>query len=233
MPLTSTLVQVSDNLSSSTIPLFIDPLNMASSYRVSCINSSDKSYHFGLYQTFPNSPGLRSVAWKVRGVPPKGQIPSTADIDWTLNYGVAIAKFDRNGASYTGLQIANAQLGKTYQVVMTDGDIPTIDQTPTGSTSGGLIAFKNNTDKAFDMGFAVDGSLVAVQNVAGGETINFDVHPTYYVATYRSIQLGQLVDSGVELGPVMVEYENGYTKAQVEATLQAGKRILKDPVYIS
>ena len=44
---------------------------------------------------------------------------------------------------------------------------------------------------------------------------------TYYIATYCSIQQGQLVDSGIQLGPVEVKYENGYTKAEVMATVVA------------
>ena len=56
---------------------------------------------------------------------------------------------------------------------------------------------------------------------------------TYYVATYRSIQQGQLVDSGIQLGPVEVKYENGYTKAEVMATVVAGRYQLLDPIYVS
>ncbi len=209
---------------------------MDESYRITCVNSSDKSYHFGVYQAFPNSPGLRSVAWKVRGVPPKGLVPSTADIDWTLTYGVSIAKWEPNGKAYTGQQIANAVLGKVYRVVMTEGDIPAIDPTPRGNTSEGVIQFKNNTDKPLAMGFTVDGSLItgSVQDVAGGESINFDVHPcpVYYVACYRSIEEGQVVDSGIEIGPVQVKYEEGNTKCSVEAAIVAGMHKLKDPVFL-
>ncbi len=222
------------SLPGSAIPLSINQhltLNMAANYHITCVNSTDKGNHFGVYQTYPNSPGLKSVAWKVRGVPPKGQIPSTADIDWTLKYGVSIAKWEPNGKTYTGQQIANAELGKAYQVVMTEGDIPTIVQIPDKGTEAGLIQFKNNTNEPLDMGFTMDGSLISVQNVDGGATINFEVHPVYYVACYRNIREGQLVDSDIEIGPVEVKYEDGYTKCSVEAAVQAGKQILKDPVF--
>lgn len=206
---------------------------MATSYNIKCINSTDKSYFFAVYQTFPNSPGLRSVAWEIRGVPPKGQLPSTSDIDWTLIYGVSIASWDRNGQTYTGQQIVDAEIGNTYHVEMTEGVIPAIDPIPKGNFTPGLIKFKNNTSQVLDMGFTINGSLVAVQSVSGGETINFDVHPSYYVACYRSIQRGQLVDSGIEIGPVKVEYPMGYTKCEVEATVVGGMYTLKDAHYVS
>ena len=193
---------------------------MATRYIIDCANSTDKSYYFCVYQTFPRSPGLRSVAWQVRGIPPKGQAPSTADVEWDMVYGVSILNWHK----YTGEQIVTAQLGKTYEVVMIEGTIPAINPIPILSTEtdSGLIGFKNNTNKPLDMGFTIDGSLIAVQNVCGGETIFFDVHPTYYVACYRSLQKGQLVDSVVALSPVEVKYEDGYTYCEVEAAISNG-----------
>lgn len=202
---------------------------MSSHYHITCINSTDQSYHFGVYQTFPNSPGLKSVAWQVRGVPRKGEVPSTGDIDWMMIYGVSIAKWDSDGKKYTGKQMVSAELGKAYQVKMTQGDIPTI--LPNGTTSPGLIKFKNSTTHKLDMGFTLGGELITVQNVSGGQTINYEVHPTYYVACYRDIERGQLVDSGVEIGPVEIKYPNGYSKCDVEAAIVGGKYVLKNPVY--
>ena len=206
---------------------------MATVYNIKCINNTKESYFFGVYQEFPESPGLKSVAWQVRGVPPAGSIPSTSDITWTMTYGVSVANWDPNGKTYTGQQIVNAQLGKVYEVKMTELAIPTINPIPVGNTDPEQIELKNETSQKLDLGFTVDNSLMAVQSVHGGEGINFVVHPTYYVATYRSIQQGQLVDSGIQLGPVEVKYENGYTKAEVLATVVAGKYQLMEPVYVS
>ena len=96
-----------------------------------------------------------------------------------------------------------------------------------GNTDPEQIKLVNETSQKLDLGFTVDNSLMAVQSVHGGEGINFVVHPTYYVATYRSIQQGQLVDSGIQLGPVELEV-NGYTKAEVMATVVAGRYLLLD-----
>lgn len=204
---------------------------MSTNYHITCINSTDKSYHFGVYQTFPNSPGLKSIAWQVRGVPPKGQVPSTSDIDWNLMYGVSIANWDANGQKYTGKQVVGAELGKAYKVIMTEGNIPTIHPIPIGTTSPGQIKFTNDTTQNLDMGFTLSSDLITVQNVSGGETIFYEVHPTYYVACYRNIKQGQLVDSGIEIGPVEVKFQDGYSKCDVEAAIVDGKYVLKNPEY--
>ena len=206
---------------------------MGTRYHITCVNSTDKTYFFGVYQDFPDSPGLQSIAWQVRGVPPKGSSPSTSSIDWTIQYGVSVANWDANGKSYTGQQIVDAELGFSYRVYLTQGEVPTIDPIPTGTTADGQIKFLNDTNKALDLGFTLDGRLIAVQNVSGGETINYVVHPTYYVACYRDIKQGQFVDTGVQLGPVTVAYGNGYAKCEVEAAVDGGRYILKDPVYVS
>ena len=149
-----------------------------------------------------------------------------------MTYGVSIVNWHKYNGTYTGEQIVTAQLGKTYEVVLTEGTIPAINSIPICTeTDSGLIGFKNNTNRPLDMGFTIDGSLIAVQNVCGGETIFFDVHPTYYVACYRSLQRGQLVDSVVALSPVEVKYEDGYTYCEVEAAISNGTYGLKAPIY--
>ena len=196
------------------------------------VNSTDKTCFYGVYQEFPESPGLQSVAWQVRAVPPK----VTSAIDWTIQYGVAVANWDANDKSYTSQQIVNAKLGFTYKVSLMEGAIPVIDPVPTGPTTDGLIQFENNTNKTLDLGFTLDGRLIAVQNVFGGELIICMVqHPSYYVACFRDIiKEGQFVDSrsGVQIGPVKVAYGNGYDKCEVEAAVSGGHYILKDPVYV-
>ena len=64
--------------------------------------------------------------------------------------------------------------------------------------------------------------------VEGGESINFVVHAQYYVACYRGMKHGQLVDTGVELGPVEVKFENGITSVTVTAATEDHKYVLKN-----
>ena len=206
---------------------------MSEAYEVTFLNDSDTSYHFALYQLFPKSPGLNSVAWKVRDIPPKGVIPSSAVVNWTMKYGVSIANWNPNGAVYTGSQVVAAELGKMYHVILTDGDIPAIQSDPIGDTQPGYITLVNDTNIALEMGATIDGTIVAVQTVDGGERMNFETVPTFYAACFRSIKVGQSVSSGIALNPVQIRFENGYTKCVVTTALNKGKKEIQDPQYVS
>ena len=205
---------------------------MATSYTVRFKNSTKNAYHFAIYQKYPNSPGLNSVAWQVRGL----ASGATNRVDWTLDYQVAIADWDADNGQYSGSQLKPASLGQVYEIVTTQGDIPTINPNPIKPTAPGLIKLQNNTRpaKKFTMGFAIGKNLVAAERqVDAGETVEFSVHPQYYIACYRDIKEGQLVSEGIELGPVTLEFKNEYTDYTVEATSEAGRIVLKDPVPTS
>ena len=81
-------------------------------------NATDQSWQFAVYQTMPDSPGLSSVAWQIRGLPPQqvGSPPPQAEVDWTMQYGICIADFDKNFNRFTGTQFAQANLGNAYEV---------------------------------------------------------------------------------------------------------------------
>jgi hypothetical protein len=201
---------------------------MATTYNVRFLNNTEEAYHFAIYQAHPKAPGLKSVAFEVRRVPPNGKANAT----WDMTFGTAIADFDRNGEAWTGLQTRNAQLNKAYEVKLVDGDIPSITPSPVGSTDGGIILLKNATNRKLNVGFTIGGSLVGVQEVHGGETSEYYVHPTYYVAVYRNIKKGSMVDSGVVIGPVELKFADGYTSYSVEAAIDGGQYVLKDPVPV-
>ena len=198
-------------------------------YNVKFINNTKEPYHFAIYQHYPESPGLHSVAFQVRGVPAN----AFANATWVMKFGTSITEFDPNGKNWTGEQIQEAQLESKYEIKMVEGDIPTINPVPVGSTGSGNILLQNTTSKKLNVGFTVDNSLVAVQEVKGGEASEYYVHPTYYVATFRNIQQGSLVDSGVVLGPKQLKFADGYTSYVVEAAIDGGKYILKEPVPVS
>ena len=190
-----------------------------STYNLKFVNSSNDWWHFGVYQTFPDAPGLESIVWRENGLPTGSQ----AEIHWNMDYGVSITNFD--GANVSAVQTISAQLGETYQVVIKDG-ITGIDSTPIAA--GGppdIVSLKNNTTpaKAIDMGFALNGSIIAAQKAVGGQqSSNYQVHPKYYVALFRNVQVGDLVTSDVTVAPIMVEYTQGNTHATVTAYIDAG-----------
>ncbi len=203
--------------------------NDVKTYSIKFLNDTTDDYYFAVYQDFPDSPGLRSVAWQVRAVSARGYKATSSTVSWTTSYGISIANWDSDQKEYTGEQQQHAELGNTYEVIAR-GEFPGINPASTGKTAEGLIAFENNTDPAIDldMGFTVAGNIVAVQpKVHSQEATVFDVHQSYYVALYRNIKLGQLVDSNVKLGPVEVIFGDGTTSKTVSAYMDAGKRKLK------
>ena len=205
---------------------------MATSYTVRFKNSTKNAYHFAIYQKYPNSPGLNSVAWQVRGL----ASGATNRVDWTLDYQVAIADWDADNQQYSGSQLKPASLGQVYDVKTTQGDIPDINPKPIETTAAGLIKLQNNTKpaQAVTMGFAIGQKLVAVENrVQAGEAAEFVVHPQYYIACFRDIKQGQLVSEGIQLGPVTLEFQNEFTDYTVEATSDAGRITLQAPVPTS
>ena len=195
---------------------------MGEQYRMILENGTDQPWYFGVYQ---KSLGLTNVAWQVRGIPPQdGSVPSSAQVTWTLDYGLCIASFDEVEQKYTGEQFAPANLGNMYKVVSLDG-IPSIDTKPIATVSPDQIALKNNTANALTIGFTVGNTnIIAVEDSVGGEqeTI-YQVRPTYFVACYRNIVLGQLVDEGVPvIGPVEVAFECGAKSIKVVASKDEG-----------
>ena len=195
---------------------------MGEPYTMTFFNATDQPWHFAVYKSIPDSPGLSSVAWQVRGVPPQqgNNKPPSAQVTWEMNYGLCIADFDKDFNKFTGNQFATASLGQTYSVKSDDG-IPSINSTPTGTTASNQIVLANSTipGQSVTMGFTLGGNIVvAEQNVSGGEKTTYRVHPEYYVACYRNIVLGQLVDEGVAIGPVFVKYDGGKHAKQVQAS---------------
>lgn len=202
--------------------------SMGVKYHIKFYNKTDTAWHWGVYQKFPTFPGL-SVVWKVRRLPPQ----SNSDVNFTLDYGTALTNWDANDKAWTGQQFRRAELGKVYQAKFDDVDIPSIDTTPIKNASEkDQIDVKNNTTSVLNIGFTLDGDLLVTKNVQGGATANFEVHPTYYIALYHSIKQGQMVDSGVQLGPVELEFKNGFTNAVVEAVNMGGTLTLKPPKLV-
>ena len=106
-------------------------------YTIHLVNNTDENYFFGVYQKFPSSPGLKSLAWQVRRVPKRGSQPSHGDVTWNLKYGINIANWDPNQSKFSGDQYQDAELGEKYQVTSDDSGFANIDPNPIGRTDPG------------------------------------------------------------------------------------------------
>ena len=197
-------------------------------YEIQFENRTNSAYHFGVYQDLSTSTGLDSVIWQVRGLPPR----STNKVTWSMNYGVAITDWDENDGDYSGMQIVDAQLGKTYHVKVENGDIPTIDSIPTESDSSdseSQIKLFNGTTISAKLGFAINNSLIA--RTENGKTqwatyVHTD-HPTFWVALYQYIKCGDLPNRNIQVDPIKVAFTDGNKKALVESYTENGRDILR------
>ena len=165
----------------------------------------------------------------VAPVPAKGE----GSGHFNLTYGTALSHKVANMWSIS--QKRPAIMGKEYHVVFEDSNIPSIDSKPIGPAGEeNQIELVNNTNVPLGLGFTLSGDLLVVQeNVKGNEAAQFNVHPTYYIALFRSIKKGQMVDSAVVIGPVVLRYKDGYTAAEVSVVIDNGKTVLQDPVLVA
>lgn len=176
-------------------------------------NATDQSWYFGIYQDF-SSLGLTSVAWQVNRLPPTvTDIPSTDQLKWCMDFGVCIAHFDTDEEKYAETQFVPADLSNVYEVVSIDG-VPSISPTPVmTSTKADQILLRNNTGppaEQLTLGFTVDNKIVAIQTkLGGGQQTLYQVKTSYYIACFHNLVLGQLIDDGVVIGPVEVQYTTG------------------------
>jgi hypothetical protein len=195
---------------------------MATKFRVHFDNKTDMVLYFVIYEK------EASVAFQVCGVPPA----ATADATWKMNFGTALTHFDQDDSRWTGQPIRDAELGQQYKIEPLNGGIPSINPSPVGPATDGSIQLKNTCNRDLNVGFTIDGSLVVVQDLLASDTITYRVQPTYCVAVYHNIKKGSLVDSGVFLGPVKLEFVDGWTMYTVKAIKDGDDYILKDPVEV-
>lgn len=197
--------------------------------KIFCItfnNTTDQTWHAGIYQKNPEFPGL-DIIWKtVRLSRHTRNVP----LQFELDFGIALAGVDG------GLQQEHAEVGKAYQVTTTEEDIWSIDPNPINSLppKDGIYVFNNTTPLErndtcpLDIGFTLDGDLVSMmKGVKRGSRAYYKVHPSYYVALYASVTKGQMVDSGISIGPVEVVFQGTSTEATVDAVCVDGITSLK------
>lgn len=174
---------------------------MATQHTMTFKNATDLSLKFYVYKRFPGR-NLDSVVWKVCSLPPQLQVssPTSSDVHWTMNYGVAIADISSDeglSGKYQCTQKVGGMLGSKYGVEI-QGTAVGISPTPIGSTSSDEMILYNQTNpgEKVNMGFTLGGDLIgAERDVVGGAYSIFKAYPNdYYVAaSNKEIELGDRV----------------------------------------
>ena len=190
----------------------------AKSFKIIFNNPTEKTWHVGVYQKYPDFPGM-SIVWKKKRV---ARHTSNVVLSFTLKYGVSIGGVDG------GVEEEEADLGKAYQVIA-EQKAWALDPKPIQDISGEDEIFVYNyvdaskvsgvSDKAcpIDIGFTIDGDPIApmVKGVVKNTRATFRVHPSYFLALYDSVTKGQMVDSGVNGKAIEVRFKGAETEMTV------------------
>ena len=198
-------------------------------YTIHLANDTDTSYSFGIYQEYPDSPGLLSVVWKVKGLPAKGAAPTRDMVEWDMNYGLATTFKDSKDV-FHAKQTIRADLGTTWQIAPDANGTAAIKSLAVAAKNPAQIVVKNNMGEGISAGFTLADNLITVRIFHGGESVNFFVHPTYYVALFRQVKVGQLVTSNIATSPVKIEF-GSFKTASVTAVNHGGTYKLTGPKY--
>jgi hypothetical protein len=186
-------------------------------YYVNFNNQTDRTWTMAVYQTFPESPGLDSVAWKRTTVPTKG----FSGVTWAVEYNVALADYEQTTplGVYTSSQVLGTGLGSEWEVVFLD-DVQQLKFVGAlGSDLKDYIVVHNNSGLVANPGIGMSGYGSAYQrDVLSNNAAQFKVTPVYWVGLFRNVQLGEVISSNVESGPLRLEFEGGSNVATVKAT---------------
>ncbi|WP_419786592.1 hypothetical protein [Pseudodesulfovibrio sp.] len=186
-------------------------------YYVNFENDTDRTWNMAVYQTLPDSIGLDSVAWQVAAAPHSG----VTGIEWTLEYNVALADY-RQESSSTGIYKASqsliTDLGYEWEIVFQDGVQQLNKLQPLEADLKDHIRVINRSGLEANPGVGMSGyGSVFKRSVLGNASAQFKVTPTYWVGLFRDVQLGQVISSNVEVGPIEIQFDNGTNVATVTA----------------
>ncbi len=186
-------------------------------YYVNFQNDSDRTWTMAVYQKLPGSVGLDTVAWKKTAVPPSGY----SGVTWNLIYNVAIADYRQLAplGVYTASQVLETSLGTEWDIVFDQGVQQLV---PVGTLDGELgdhILINNRSGLTANPGIGMSGRGAAFKrDVLSNASAQFKVTPVYYAALFRNVELGEVISSNVEVGPIKLTFNAGANVANICAT---------------
>lgn len=184
-------------------------------------NNAGRTWTMAVYQTIPTSVGLDSVSWKQSTAPDGG----STGVEWNLSYTVNLANYRQKDGKgvYRASQTLGADLGTAWEIQFKDNVQQLIRK---GTTAPGQISILNSSNDLANPGIGMSGAPSIYQHdVNGGATALFTVKPTYWVALFNSVTLGQVISTDVSVGPLMITFPSGQTSATLDAELD-GKNIV-------
>jgi rhizosphere induced protein len=190
-------------------------------YSIDFQNSTPDTWTLSVYQTLPSSPGLKSVSWKQTTVPKSGE----SGVQWNISYLVGIANYKQQGGKgvYKASQKLSTQLGSKWACRFLDNTQQLFEN---GSMAAGQVVIENQSGDFANLGIGMDGDLALVQSdVYSGNSAQFEVTPTYWVALYKDVVQGGVISSNQIHGPIQAVFPSGVTRLTHEASVD-GKQFV-------
>lgn len=185
-------------------------------YYVNFENQTDRTWSMAIYQTIPNSIGLDSVAWKLTTVPQSG----FSGVTWNVDYNVALADYrqDTPLGVYYASQALDTHLGREWDIVYKDGvqQLELVGELELDLADHILINNKSGLVASPGIGMSGMGSVFK-RNILSNASAQFKVEPTYWAGLFRDVQLGEVISSNVEVGPIKLSFSEGSNVATVNA----------------
>jgi hypothetical protein len=186
-------------------------------YTLDFINDTPDTWVFSVYQTLPESPGLKSLSWKQTTIPRGGE----SGVQWTVDYLVSILNYRQIGGKgvYRASQKLGTSLGQAWDAVFDAGTQQLVEAG--NAPTKGQVIINNKSGQLADLGIGMDGDVALVQaGVYAGAGANFEVEPTYWVAMYKDIVKGEVISGAQVAGPIKVKFLNGATSITYRAWLE-------------
>jgi rhizosphere induced protein len=202
------------SISATATALQVNAAGLANTiYSVDFQNSTPDTWTLSVYQTLPSSPGLKSVSWKQTTVPKNGE----SGVQWDISYLVGIANYKQQGGKgvYKASQKLSTQLGSKWACRFLDNTQQLFE---IGSTAAGQVVIENQSGDFANLGIGMDGDLALVQSdVYSGNSAQFEVTPTYWVALYKDVVQGEVISGNQIHGPIKTVFPSGVTQLTYEA----------------
>ncbi len=195
-------------------------------YFVNFSNETDRTWSMALYQTFPASIGLDSVAWKLTTVPRSG----ASGVHWEVKYDVVLADYrqTRPLGMYFGKQILPASPGTEWEIKYEEGCQQLYKIGNLASDLGDHVVIHNRSGLMAHPGVGMDGNAaVFKRDILSNAAAQFKVTPTYRAGLFRDVELGEVISSNVEVGPIKIKFSSGANVADLTATLDGESILLK------
>ncbi|MBK5911827.1 hypothetical protein CCR85_10040 [Rhodothalassium salexigens] len=189
-----------------------------STYSVTCINDTESTWTFGVFQKLPNFEGLVSLAWKRSAVPPKGQ----AILQWDVTFNVSITDYKQtNGVGvYTSEQVLDTDLGQVWDCKFIDGCQQLVPAPDQSGATGDELLIRNRSGRLANLGVGMSGSSSVLQpDVEDNANAQFVVKPKYYLGLFNRLKMGEVIKSNVAVGPINLIYGSGRTEMTATAAM--------------